>query len=750
MYVAVVPPNTAAITYVTPLVTYLGEYPVAPLEDGAHGGFQVNVTAHLWAPAAGVAGQLVVTSEWGAHASAAAVLPQGDSTVSVKLSATAAQIRLWWPNGVGAAVQPLYNVTVAWVSKQGGVSATTTRRLGFRVPALVTANDTDPAVRADTDAEGSGTHGMFFRVNGAPLYARGGNVVPMEQLEGRMDPLAYATLARSTADAGMNMLRIWGGGIYLPEVFYDTCDERGVLLYHDMQFAGNGHFAENVPHPTIVAEITHQVRRLAHHPSIILYDGANEVVVNNTGPTTVYPDVVLATAAREDPTRIVWPASPAAGWVSGVNRLYGTPNGRPLVALVLAHPHIWDNGHEQHGPYTAGVAVGFPTVCSDPWSQAPTYGPNMPVGYLNPASRGGVAANSTFASEFGVTAMSSFESMAATLAPEHWSIHGGAPGDTCETKIMLRHCDGGNVMAQRNWACDNVIWSMFGPALLNATASEHTFKAQLFQCLVGQALTLKQNMDSRRAGNQLGHIIWQLNEVWPTGGWGSLEYGTVGFTAGQVVGGRWKPLHYWLKAAIFADVYATCGYVGRGHNNATCYVSNNRAGLPFQGTVTLRTIELAGDGTAIVLTQQPVTIAPGPGAMAWFQPPNSSLPNGTTTALTATVTDASGAIVSEHMIQLTAPVNLQAPRANVTATVAGAANPDGTIDITVTASRVALFVTLTSLAQGRFSDNCFLLPATSRTIQFIPFRSGAATADLAALKASLRVEDHSLYASPSP
>lgn len=477
---------------------------------------------------------------------------------------------------------------------------------------------------------------------------------------------------------------------------------------------------------------------------MVLYDGANEVVVQRNGSSSVLAYVVMTTVAQEDDSRIVWPSSPAAGWLTGVSRLYGTPNGQPLVPLVGANPHIWDSGNERHGPYTAGVGDGFPTVDRDPWSQAPTYSPQMPL-TVRPGNTTGVQYPSVFVSEFGCMTMASFESMAPTLSPAHWAIHGGAPPDNC-TQDMAATCTGDNVMAQRNWACDNVIWTMFGSARLNATAGEASFKAQLFQCLVGQALTMQQDIETRHASNELGHLLWQLNDIWPTGGWGSLEYGTVGFTPGQVRGGRWKPLHYWLAAHLFADVRATCGGVYRSTEHV-CYVRNDRAGLPFSGVVTLTTYELLGDGTPVTWATQPAVLGAGPGAVLWFGTPGNTLPNGNTTVLVATVTEAGGAIVSSHMVQLTAPRNLLAPRATLSLSIAPAANADGSVNVTVTADRVALFVTLTTQAQGRFTDNCFLLPATSRTVRFVPFSDGTHAVDVATLRETLRVEDHSTYAS---
>ena len=211
---------------------YLGDYPVAPLVDGSHGGFEVNVTVHLWVPDGGASGTLSVHGDWATATTttAAAVahsrdnvaaelmqLEPGEHTVSLQINATADQIKLWWPNGVlghgPTSARPFYNVTAEWtptaVSRKPTVpspaddtaaaapaaTVSTTRRIGFRVFALVTVNDTDAAyVKANATADGSGKHGMFFRVNGAAIYSRGANMIPMEELEGRLDSGAHRIL----------------------------------------------------------------------------------------------------------------------------------------------------------------------------------------------------------------------------------------------------------------------------------------------------------------------------------------------------------------------------------------------------------------------------------------------------------------------------------------------------------------------------------------------------------------------------
>jgi hypothetical protein len=769
VYTTTVPLGSIAITHVTPHTKYAGAYPIAPLVDGAHGGFTVNVTAHLWAPEGGATGSLAVAGSWGSSSRSTAVvtLPAGESTLSLQLAATASEIKLWWPRGEGA--QPLYDVQATWtparLARAAAIAAhasstNATRRIGFRVFALVTVNDTDAAyVAANASADGTGRHGMFFRVNGAAIYSRGANMVPMEELEGRMTGAAHRILVKSSADAGMNTLRVWGGGIYFPTEFYDACDEYGVMVYHDMAYASNGNGGTHGPiaTPTQDAELRHQIRRLSHHAAIVIWDGVNEVVVNSSDTTSsVFAKFVMSVVAQEDQSRVVWPSSPAAGWVTGVNRLFQTPNFLPGAEGLTTHGggHIWDQGIETHAPYQLGS--GWPTVnggvvdgcfnnagTGNGVSVPNVFGkhPHGPVGAPT-----GVASRNKYASEFGTGGSSSFESMSGALSKQHWGLHGGMAADVCSAPDVClgeHQCNGSNPMTQRNYGCDGQIriyWGNTTAVDLDATG-EAAFKGQTYQCQMVQAFVLKQVYEARRANNQLGHLVWMLNEIWPTVGWGSLEYGPGEGTPGQVKGGRWKPVHYFYKRSLMTDVMATCGAEGQ------CYVSNHRASRAFSGTVTLMSYDHFGDGKGAPHFAAKMAMAPGPGALEWF---NVSLWNASATSMISTVTDEEGAVISEHLVQLASPKDLVVPIARLSFVIAPQANADGTIDIAVTSDKVALWVTLTTLAQGRFTDNAFFLPATTKTVRFVPFSAATRAHDLAALEASLRIEDYSMYRALPP
>jgi beta-mannosidase len=328
----------------------------------------------------------------------------------------------------------------------------------------------------------------------------------MEELEGRIAANAHRQLVQTSVDGGMNTLRVWGGGMFLPDEWYDACDELGIMVYHDMQYAQGGHAPKN--DAVQDAELRHQIRRLSSHASIVLWDGCNECrVLMGTG-TGIYATFVMTVVAQEDASRSIWPSCPALGWTGGVDKLTSRPTGTPLTTpkggFLL----------ETHGPYQHGT--GFPAVNGASKFQPVSDHMNAGMPITMPSGKSGTTVGlgkaNIFASEFGSSVYSSFESMSPTLAKEHWGMHGGGPPDNCEGGFASK-CQGTNVMAQRNYPCDNIIDKYFGLADASAVG-ELPFKKQLWQCMVGQSLLLKSDIETRRSTNQFGIIVWQLNEIW--------------------------------------------------------------------------------------------------------------------------------------------------------------------------------------------------------------------------------------------
>jgi hypothetical protein len=168
----------------------------------------------------------------------------------------------------------------------------------------------------------------------------------------------------------------------------------------------------------------------------------------------------------------------------------------------------------------------------------------------------------------------------------------------------------------------------------------------------------------------------------------------------QVIGGRWKPLHYLYKNSIYTDVALACG------GNGLCYIKNDSP-FPFSGKVIIYSVTFAS-GAINTIYNTSVTMATGAGVTKYFTVDLSSVER-TEQVLVAQAFNKSEENVCNNVIPLLPPMNLTLPMAEVTATVIDSINDDGTVDIEVKTDKVAMYVVLTTLAQGRFSDNAFLM-----------------------------------------
>lgn len=274
---------------------------------------------------------------------------------------------------------------------------------------------------------------------------------------------------------------------------------------------------------------------------------------------------------------------------------------------------------------------------------------------------------------------------------------------------------------------------------------------QLYWQMLAQALWVKSDIEGRRGQNAWGTITWQFNEIWPTGGWGSIEYGTVGFTPGQVEGGRWKPLQYFMRRFIYKNALVAASKDGR------LLVKNDDSHAPLVGSARVSLIHLADGRITPLGSPMPVSLGIGAGVSAWGCVGQGAGANPYACTPWATLLPtvgcaASGAdciawlevlgqdgttVIVDNFELLTAPYLLDFPPSpKVTAAVATTPNGDGSLDITLTTDAVALFVVLTTVSEGRFSDNAFILTPPSTTIQFIPWKPLNATL----LANTLRVE----------
>ena len=360
---------------------------------------------------------------------------------------------LWWPNGAGE--QRFYAFTVNVNGEK------VTRRIGLRK--LEVLNE------RTVSEDGKDELSLVFRINNRRLFMKGANWIPCDAIESRQTPERYRDLLESAASANMNMIRVWGGGQYEKDCFYDICDELGLLVWHDMMCACAAYPADDAFLGEIEGELSHQLRRLKDHACIALWCGDNECL----GAIKWYPETEAdldfyraawvsrskmqgETVARLDPGRTYWPSSPCCGPGDFGDAWKDDSKG---------DMHNWDVWHE-----------------NAPFEKYREYRPR-------------------FCSEFGYQSFPSPE-VAATFSC--------GPGDDFE---WHQKNAGGNKRIRET------MLRLFGRA--------KDFESELILSQFQQVMAIKTAVDAWRAEMPrcMGTLYWQLNDNWPVASWSSLEYG---------------------------------------------------------------------------------------------------------------------------------------------------------------------------------------------------------------------------------
>ncbi|MCP2169420.1 glycoside hydrolase family 2 protein [Goodfellowiella coeruleoviolacea] len=304
--------------------------PLATVSDG-RGRVAVHVTVER--TAAGADRPLLVRATVGEHTASAELAPGADTAV---VEVSVPDPALWWPTGYGD--QPLYPVRVD-LTAEGSTVDSWDGQTGFRTVVLDTTPD---------------EHGTPFRfvINGRPVFVRGVNWIPDDCFPHRVDHDRYASRLAQAKDAGANLLRVWGGGIYESEDFYRLCDQLGLLTWQDFLFACAAYPEEEPLRGEVVAEAREAVTRLAPHPSLVLWNGSNENIwgwhdwgwPERLGEASwglgYYLDVLPGLVAELDPTRPYLPSSP---WSLSADIHPNDPDHGCV--------HVWDVWNERD--YTA-------------------------------------------------------------------------------------------------------------------------------------------------------------------------------------------------------------------------------------------------------------------------------------------------------------------------------------------------------------------------------------------------------------
>jgi len=177
------------------------------------------------------------------------------------LRAAVQKPELWWPNGLGN--QPLYAVTVRLMDAGGKTLDTATRRIGLRTIEVVPP---------------SGDKALYVRVNGVPVFAKGADWIPADNMPTRVTPEILRWYMQKAAECNFNFMRLWGGGYYEEDVLFDLCDELGIMLQFEFKFANASYPVQDAEWmDNLRGEIEQQTRRCRNHPSIVIWSGNNEI-----------------------------------------------------------------------------------------------------------------------------------------------------------------------------------------------------------------------------------------------------------------------------------------------------------------------------------------------------------------------------------------------------------------------------------------------------------------------------------------
>ncbi len=401
-------------------------------------------------------------------------LKKGNNKLSIPF--TIDEFERWWPNGMG--IQKLYDARLE-ISFENYISKAS-KSIGLRTIELVTQKD-------------SIGNNFFFKVNGIPTFMKGVNYIPQDVFLPRVKDSDYENIISAAVDANMNMIRVWGGGVYEKDIFYDLCDKYGLLVWQDFMFAcamypGNESFLKSVKE-----EAVYNVKRIRTHPSLALWCGNNEVlsawenwgwkndVIENQSQEIadtifkaydqIFHKILPEVIQEYDSATNYWSSSPSSS--KGISE-----------SLTSGDAHYW------------GVWWG-----KEPFS---TYEEKIP----------------RFMSEFGFQSFPEFSSVKKYTNPSDYDIY---------SDVMKSH--------QRSSIGNSTIEEY----MLRDYNVPDSFEHFLYVSQLLQAEGISLGMEAQRRNRDIcmGSLYWQLNDCWPVASWSSIDYY-----------GKWKALHYYTKKSF--------------------------------------------------------------------------------------------------------------------------------------------------------------------------------------------------------
>lgn len=471
-------------------------------------------------------------------------LTKGMNKVSVDF--TMNKPRLWWSNGLGEAYLYDFKTEVEVASK---VVDSQTDKIGIR------------SLKVHRDPDKYGTN-FYFELNGVPVFAKGANYIPSDNFLPRVTDEKYEQTILDAVNANMNMLRVWGGGIYENDIFYDLCDKYGILVWQDFMFACSLYPSEGAFLENIRQEAIDNVKRLRNHPSIAIWCGNNEV-------------------------HEFWIA-----W--GYRETYADVNPEYERTVWKQYTDLFDGVlPDVVNEYSPGMFY----LSSSPYSTGPDDQVNGDRHYWGvwhgrkPTDQFNIE-RSRFFSEYGFQSFPEFESV-KKFAPEpmDWNIM---------SEVMLAH--------QRAGTYGNQLMEDY---LVNEYHKPKDFQHFLYMSQILQGDAIKKAIEAHRRDMPycMGTLFWQHNDCWPVASWASRDYY-----------GRWKAQHYYAREAYRdilvspiakdekLDVYAVSDRLHDSKGNLNIKV------LKMDGTVVNevnKEVKIAANNSTVIFTEKIATLLKG-------------------------------------------------------------------------------------------------------------------------------------------
>lgn len=386
--------------------------------------------------------------------------------------------KLWWPNGYGD--QPLYKISIQCRKSQEEIVEEKDYTIGLRTL----------TIKQDKDKWGNE---FAFCVNGIKIFTKGANYIPEDSIYPHITTQKLDYLTDCAIRANYNCLRIWGGGYYPSDYFYDLCDRKGLIIWQDFMFACNIYDLTKEFEENIVAEVYDNVQRLHHHACLGMWCGNNEIesAWENWGGfkdhskklradyIKLFEYILPKAMQQKDDMTFYWPSSPSSGGS------FDKPDSSDIGDV-----HYWEVWH--------GLK---------PFSE-----------FQNHYFR--------FCSEFGFQSFPAFKTVKTYTSKEDWNIF---------SKVMESH--------QKNDAANGKILYYLSELFLYPK----DFDSMLYISQILQGLAIKAGVEHWRnnRGRCMGALYWQMNDNWPVASWSSIDYY-----------GRWKALHYMAKK-FYAPFNAT-------------------------------------------------------------------------------------------------------------------------------------------------------------------------------------------------